>query len=82
MSEWLKEHAWKACRVGRLSQVRILSLPPGSKNSMFQHRVFTFLQEKWQDMKRSALALGSLSSGARLSSCRFRRAYNQDLKAS
>lgn len=46
MSEWLKEHAWKACRVGRLSQVRILSLPPGSKNSMSWHRVFTFLQEK------------------------------------
>lgn len=43
MSEWLKEHAWKACRVGRLSQVRILSLPPGSKDSMFWHRVFTFL---------------------------------------
>ena len=28
MSEWLKEHAWKACKVARLSQVRILSSPP------------------------------------------------------
>lgn len=46
MSEWLKEHAWKACRVARLSQVRILSLPPGSKDSILKYRVFTFLQEK------------------------------------
>lgn len=28
VSEWLKEHAWKACKVARLSQVRILSSPP------------------------------------------------------
>lgn len=31
MSEWLKEHAWKACRVARLSQVRILFSPPELK---------------------------------------------------
>ena len=28
MSEWLKEHAWKACKVARPSQVRILFSPP------------------------------------------------------
>ncbi len=28
MAEWLKAHAWKACKGLRLSQVRILSLPP------------------------------------------------------
>ena len=32
MSEWFKEHAWKACRVARLSQVRILFSPPVMKN--------------------------------------------------
>ena len=32
VSEWLKEHAWKACRLARVSQVRILSLPPEEKN--------------------------------------------------
>ncbi len=31
VSEWLKEHAWKACKVARLSQVRILSSPPSSR---------------------------------------------------
>ncbi len=29
VSEWLKEHAWKACKVARPSQVRILFSPPG-----------------------------------------------------
>ena len=28
VSEWLKEHAWKACKVARPSQVRILFSPP------------------------------------------------------
>ena len=28
VSEWFKEHAWKACRLARVSQVRILPLPP------------------------------------------------------
>lgn len=28
MSEWFKEHAWKACKGATLSEVRILSLPP------------------------------------------------------
>ena len=33
MSEWLKEHAWKACKVARPSQVRILFSPPSSRNN-------------------------------------------------
>ena len=28
MSEWFKEHAWKACKGASSSQVRILFLPP------------------------------------------------------
>ena len=28
VSEWLKEHAWKACSLARGSQVRILFSPP------------------------------------------------------
>ena len=28
MAEWLKAHAWKACKGATSSQVRILSLPP------------------------------------------------------
>ena len=28
VSEWFKEHAWKACVGATLPQVRILSLPP------------------------------------------------------
>lgn len=31
VSEWLKEHAWKACKVARPSQVRILFSPPNSR---------------------------------------------------
>ncbi len=31
MAEWLKAHAWKACRRLYVSQVRILSLPPEAK---------------------------------------------------
>ena len=30
MSEWFKEHAWKACVRVTVPEVRILSLPPGS----------------------------------------------------
>ena len=33
VSEWLKEHAWKACSVARRSQVRILFSPP-SRNAI------------------------------------------------
>ena len=42
VSEWLKEHAWKACRVARLSQVRILFSPPFfvTEGSMREHRFF------------------------------------------
>ncbi len=40
MSEWFKEHAWKACVRATVPEVRILSLPPGSikmrpKGSLF-----------------------------------------------
>ncbi len=28
MSEWFKEHAWKACERATVPEVRILSLPP------------------------------------------------------
>ena len=31
MSEWFKEHAWKACNGATRSEVRILSLPPCQK---------------------------------------------------
>lgn len=31
VSEWFKEHAWKACVRATVPEVRILSLPPGSK---------------------------------------------------
>ena len=30
VSEWFKEHAWKACVRATVPEVRILSLPPGS----------------------------------------------------
>ena len=33
VSEWLKEHAWKACKVARPSQVRILFSPPSPRNN-------------------------------------------------
>ena len=29
VSEWFKEHAWKACVRATVPEVRILSLPPG-----------------------------------------------------
>ncbi len=32
VAEWLKAHAWKACKGLRSSQVRILSLPPEANN--------------------------------------------------
>ncbi len=34
MSEWFKEHAWKACKGASSSQVRILFLPPNGTNSL------------------------------------------------
>ncbi len=39
VSEWLKEHAWKACSLARGSQVRILFSPPNNSVS----RRFFFL---------------------------------------
>ncbi len=50
VSEWLKEHAWKACRVGRLSQVRILSLPPNKRNPFLGFILFD--QSRRQDENR------------------------------
>ncbi len=32
VSEWFKEHAWKACERATVPEVRILSLPPGNLN--------------------------------------------------
>ena len=32
MAEWFKAHAWKACKLARVSQVRILSFPPKPKH--------------------------------------------------
>ena len=31
VSEWFKEHAWKACERATVPEVRILSLPPSLK---------------------------------------------------
>lgn len=45
VAEWLMALVLKTSKL-IASQVRILSLPPGSKNSILLYRVFTFLQEK------------------------------------
>ena len=45
VSEWLKEHAWKACKVARPSQVRILFSPPSSRNTT-RRVVFLSLREQ------------------------------------
>ena len=33
VAEWLKAHAWNACMQETVSEVRILSLPPGSNRN-------------------------------------------------
>lgn len=43
MAERLKAHAWKACKGLRPSQVRILSLPPGSNKIPYTSTVFLLL---------------------------------------
>ena len=58
VAEWLKAHAWNACMRATVSEVRILSLPPGGKYHPLV--IFCFL-------KRSGdLNSSSLSSIARL----------------
>lgn len=39
VSEWLKEHAWKACMLARVSRVRIPSSPPESELIMSKYKV-------------------------------------------
>ena len=34
VSEWFKEHAWKACVRATVPEVRILSLPPSKYSSL------------------------------------------------
>ncbi len=60
VSEWLKEHAWKACRVARLSQVRILFSPPVHKK---QPLWVVFLLQFDVSREPIAKAVGALIGG-------------------
>ena len=42
VSEWLKEHAWKACVPAMVPRVRIPLSPPGEKDSDLLVWVFLF----------------------------------------
>ena len=76
MSEWLKEHAWKACRLAKVSQVRILSLPPGSIWKYPGRDIFKyFLLARSEDSSLGSLMPGfaKQNDGALFISSRFPR---------
>ena len=43
MSEWFKEHAWKACNGATRSEVRILSLPPEAEHKNNPRRGYFYI---------------------------------------
>ena len=56
VSEWLKEHAWKACMRATVSRVRIPLSPPGEGCSAFM--LGTFLLDEKKDLLFCEVAVG------------------------
>ena len=70
MSEWFKEHAWKACRVARLSQVRILFSPPEQEDNP-QGCIFVLLEQ--DESPRFVQCPAACGNGALFISCSLRQ---------